>query len=164
MKNLLFLITILFCLNSAKGQVDFSLDYSKYCVYASAKVTYPLFDKVIVGASYGYNIMHTYELTNRFDGVVGFKLAEWIQFEADFGLMQVQEYPNVYRHDSFLDDKSKLTVINGQYFKPHFEAGAKFHLNNNLFCSLQFGTPMIVRVGIGVRLRPYKQLSRTERI
>lgn len=143
MKKFMFLIMILTGLNS-NSQIDLSTDASFLGVYPTMKVSYPLYDKVVVGGSFGYNVSNYY-LTERIDAVIGIKCNEWIQLELDLGVLT-----GFNREDTKRLDKQYLF---------HADFGVKTHFCNNLFWTLQIAYPGFAKVGLGVRLRPYKQLT-----
>lgn len=144
MKTLLTLLLIVAGIATSRAQVDLSADASFLGIYPTVKVTYPIDDFVIVGGSFGYNVTNYY-LGERIDAVIGIKFDNWIQLELDFGVLS-----GFNREDPKRLDKQYLF---------HADFGAKMHFANNMFCSLQVAYPGFVKFGLGVRLRPYKQLT-----
>lgn len=145
MKNLIFAFLTLITFE-ASSQIDLSCDASFVGVYSTIEVTYPIYDKIVVGGSYGYNITTNPYLTDRIGGVVGIKFDEWAQLELNLDFIGGFSY----------DDRTK------SYYKDYmFGAafGGKFHFCNNLFATVQVAWPGFMKVGFGVRLRPYKKLT-----
>lgn len=159
MKNLLAILILMFSL-TAKSQIDLSFDASFIGIYPTAKVSYPLYDKVVVGGSYGYNMTNNLELTDRFNLVLGYKFDEWIQLEADFGFLEVSPYSRILNsEDLFNDYGNKLNKFGDKYYRFNVDFGVKAHFCNNMFATVQVAYPGAIKIGLGVRLRPYKQLT-----
>jgi|SRR5688572_6610543 len=159
MKKILTLLMILLTVNLS-AQIDLSCDASFVGVYPSAKISYPLFDRVIIGGSYGYNITNNLELTHRYGIVIGVKFDEWVQLELDFGFNRVAESSQFLNRPSLYENYGQhLPQIGNKHYSFHAAFGLKYNFCNNLFVSMQVGWPGFIKVGLGIRLRPYKKLT-----
>lgn len=145
-KSKVILMLAMLWLSTAKGQIDISCDASSVGIYPTLKVSYPFYDKLVIGASYGYNVFD-YLISDRIDLTVGLKFNEWVQLEADFGIITGYES----QPDKILGENKS--------FIPHLDLGLKAHFWNNCFMSLQVAYPGFIKFGLGVRLRPYKKLT-----
>ncbi len=144
MKNSI-IVLMLFISNLSTAQIDIGADASFAGVFTGVKVSYPIEDQFIVGGSYSYNVSNRY-IESRFDLVLGYKVDEWFQVEADAGFMHGY-------YDSF------DYVNNKRSFITHVDLGAKIHFLDNVFFELKISFPGFIRAGLGFRLRPYKKLT-----
>lgn len=160
MKNTLLLFLLFFTV-SLKSQIDLSTDVSQIGIYPNIKVTYPLYDKIIVGGSYGYNVSN-YNLRDRYNLVLGIKIDEWVQMEFDFGVYEVNPISEIITNPILWENYgSKLPYVGKQYYSYNAALGLKYNFYNctNVFASFQVAWPGFIKAGLGIRLRPYKQLT-----
>jgi hypothetical protein len=145
MKKLLIILLSFIGLNS-NSQIDLSADASIVGIYPTVKITYPLYDQIIVGGSFGYNVSNYY-LTDKIDFTFGIKCNEWTQLELDMGFIGGFNTP-----DEVANKTNKNYIF-------HVDFGGKFHFWNNCFMSVQVAYPGLAKIGFGVRLRPYNKLT-----
>ena len=145
-KSILFLLLIIVG-SSSKTQIDLSTDVSFHGVYQNAKVSYPIYDRLILGGSLGYNLTSNF-LKERIDAVIGIKFDEWGQLELDLGAIGGYNKPGQDTNQS-----------NKKHYVFHADIGLKLHFLNNMFCSIQLAYPGFFKFGLGVRLRPYNKLT-----
>jgi hypothetical protein len=145
MKKLLLIILATISIN-VNSQIDLSGDASIVGIYPTIKITYPLYDQFIVGGSFGYNVSNYY-LSDKIDLTLGIKCNEWTQLELDLGFI-----------GGFNTACDVINKTNKEYVF-HADFGAKFHFFNNMFFSIQVAYPGLAKVGLGIRLRPYNQLT-----
>lgn len=145
MRKLLLGFALLLSVKSV-SQIDISLDMTLVGLYPNLKVTYPVKDRLILGADFGWNVMSPY-LHDRFHFVTGIKVDEQLQVEVELGAIS--------GHDPW--DLTKRYMFDGAI-------GAKYFTNSFFFFTLQVTFPTFAEVGLGVRLRPYKKLTTWDRI
>lgn len=144
----------------ASAQIDLSCDASFVGVTPGLKVSYPLWDRAIVGGSYGYNITNNLEITHRYGIVMGVKFDEWVQLELDMGFHRVASSSQVLNRPILYENYGQhLPHIGERYYSFHASFGLKYNFCNNMFTSIQVAWPGFIKVGLGIRLRPYKQLT-----
>lgn len=142
MKRLLVILALLISF-TGKSQIDLSCDATLVGVYPTVKITYPLYDKFIVGGSFGYNVLSPH-LTERIDMVIGWKVDEQLQIELDAGVLSGFDPPPY--------DQNKQYMF-------HADLGAKFHFWSNAFFTMHVAYPEFAKLGLGFRLRPWKRLN-----
>ena len=145
MKNLIILFLITFSWN-VKSQIDLSCDASFVGLYSNVEISYPLYDQLVIGGSFGYNITTNPYLTDRIGFLIGYKFDEWVQLELDMVFI-----------GGFSYNEATKSYYKDYLFGAAF--GGKFHFCNNLFTTVQIAWPGFIKLGLGVRLRPYKKLT-----
>ena len=143
MKRFLSILMILMASITGNSQIDLSCDASFIGVHPNVKISYPLWDKVIIGGSFGYNVTNKY-MRERMDLVIGFKINEYCQVELDGGVM---------------GGYSEVNPTDKKEYIFHYDIGMKLFFNDYLFGTLQAAHPGFFKIGFGVRLRPYKKLT-----
>lgn len=136
MRNLI-LIILLTLTGNLKSQIDLSFDASLIGIYSTGKISYPIYNKFVVGGSFAYNIYSQENLTERFGLVLGYKFDDYMQFEVDLGFIGGYDINKV----------NKMYVF-------HADVGMKGFFYKNVFGSVQVALPGFLKVGLGIRFRP----------